>query len=163
MDLEGKSWKEDMESSILNMIYMTVIILFTGPKLSMRLYSHVMVQLGNGQAIIGGGGNGIIQAKIHLLSCMKRYCSITTLNQELSVPRYWFLAIPVPDTILECISQGKKSPPKKMYGSFVIQGLFSPQFFQIASWLLSLGMGTVTTTPITCIATLMEETVVELV
>ena len=118
---------------------------------------HAMVQLGNGQAIIGGGGDGIVRAKIHLLRCMNRNCSISTLSQELSVPRFLFLAIPIPDTITGCISGGKNC--KKI----VIVNLFSPEFFQSASWLLLLGMGTVTTTPITCIATLMEETVVDLV
>ena len=89
-----------------------MFVLFTGPKLPMVLYKHAMVQLGNGQAIIGGYGNGIIQAKIHLLRCMNRNCSISTLIQELSVPRYWFLAIPIPDTIAVCISGGKKCKKK---------------------------------------------------
>ena len=108
---------------------------FTGPKLPMKLDRHAMVQLGIGQAIIGGFSHGYgIQAKIHLLNCMNRNCSISTLNQELSVPRYWFLALPIPDTITGCISQGKKCQ-KKVPDSFVILNLFSPKFFQIASWL----------------------------
>ena len=81
----------------------------------MGLFKHAMVQLGNGQAIIGGAGDELIhennysiQFKIHLLNCMNRNCSISTLSQELSVPRYWFLAIPIPDTIAGCISGGKK-------------------------------------------------------
>ena len=82
------------------------LVLFTGPKLPIKLYKHAMVQLGNGMAIIGGYGDGNFQAKIHLLSCMKRNCSISALSQELSVPRIWFLAIPIPDTIAGCISEG---------------------------------------------------------
>ena len=89
-----------------------ISILFTGPNLPMSLDRHAMVQLGNGQAIIGGGGNGYIQAKIHLLNCINRNCSISTLNQELSVPRSYFLAIPIPDTIAGCISGGKKCQKK---------------------------------------------------
>ena len=81
---------------------------FTGPKLPMELVRHAMVQLGNGLAIIGGFGNGNIQAKIHLLHCMNINCAISTLNQELPVPRQMFLAIPIPDTIAGCISGGKK-------------------------------------------------------
>ena len=89
---------------------MTYFCFFTGPKLPMRLEGHAMVELGNGLAIIGGYGDGYgPQDKIHLLSCMNRNCSISTLSQELSVPRYWFLAIPIPDTIAGCISGGKKS------------------------------------------------------
>ena len=74
----------------------------------MELVRHSMVQLGNGQAIIGGESYEYVQSKIHLLNCMNRNCSISTLNQELSVPRQWFLAIPIPDTIAGCISGGKK-------------------------------------------------------
>ena len=123
----------------------------------MGLLRHAMVQLGNGQAIIGGYGDRQYQAKIHLLSCMNRNCSISTLTQELSVPRYWFLAIPIPDTILECITGGKKCL-QKVSDSFVILSLFSPKFFQSASWLLLLETDTVTTTPTTCIVNLTEET-----
>ena len=76
----------------------------------MRLEGHAMVQLGNALAIIGGWGDGYgPQDKIHFLSCMNRNCSISTLSQELSVPRSGFLAIPIPDTIAGCISGGKES------------------------------------------------------
>ena len=128
----------------------------------MRLDRHAMVQLGNGLAIIGGYGDGYgTQDKIHHLSCMNRNCSITTLSQELSVPRRLFLAIPIPDTIAGCISGGKKCQ-KKVPDSFVILNLFAPEFFQIASWLLLQAMGTATTTPITYIVALMEETAADL-
>ena len=117
-----------------------------------------MVQLGNGLAIIGGWVDGYgPQDKIRLLNCMNRNCSISTLSQELSVPRYWFLAIPIPDTIAGCISGGKKS--KK--GAYFVYDF--PKFFQIASWLLLLEMGTAMTTPITCIVNLMGVTAVVLV
>ena len=74
----------------------------------MGLFKHAMVQLGNGQAIIGGDDTHSIQFKIHLLNCMNRNCSISTLGQELSVPREDFLAIPIPDTIAGCITGGTK-------------------------------------------------------
>ena len=74
----------------------------------MRLDSHAMVQLGNGLAIIGGWGNGGPQDNIYLFNCVDRNCSIHQLNQELSAPRYWFVAIPIPDTLSGCITGGKK-------------------------------------------------------
>ena len=133
----------------------------------MGLFKHAMVQLGNGQAIIGGAGDEIIyendysiQFKIHLLNCMNRNCSISTLSQELSVPREYFLAIPLPDTIVDCITGGKKFS-KKVPDSFVIISLFSPKLFQSASWLLLLETDTATTTPTTCIVNLTEETAVD--
>jgi hypothetical protein len=67
-----------------------------------------MVQLGNGQAIIGGFGNGGFQDKIQLFRCTNRNCSIQLLDQELSLPREWFVAIPIPDTLSGCITGGKK-------------------------------------------------------
>ena len=118
-----------------------------------------MVTLGNGLAMIGGYGDGKNQAKIYLLNCMNRNCSISTLTQELSVPRQWFLAIPIPDTIAGCISGGKKSK-KEVPDLSMIINLFSPIFFQIASWLLLLETDTAMTTPITCIVNLMGVTAV---
>jgi hypothetical protein len=101
------------------------LVLFTGPKLPIKLYAHAMVQLGNGQAIIGGfgnSGNGN-QAQIHLLNCMNRNCAMTTLSQELSVPRKRFLAIPIPDTISGCVNGGEKCQ-KKGPDVFFILNLF---------------------------------------
>ena len=115
-----------------------------------------MVLLGKGLAIIGGYGNANAQDKIHLLSCMNRNCSISTLSQELSMPRYVFVAIPIPDTITGCITGGKDI--KKVPDWFAILNLFSTKFFQSASWLLLLETDTVTTTPTTCIVNLTEET-----
>ena len=74
----------------------------------MDLIRHSMVQLGNGLAIIGGYGNGNLQDKIHLFSCMNKNCSIHQLDQVLSLPRLLFVAIPIPDTLSGCITGGKK-------------------------------------------------------
>ena len=81
-------------------------ISFIGPKLPMRITRHAMVQLGNGQAIIGGTSDGA-HDKIYLFSCMNKNCSIHQLDQVLSLPRYWFVAIPIPDTLSGCITGGK--------------------------------------------------------
>ena len=76
----------------------------------MVLSGHAMVPLGIGQAIIGGFsyGSGGYQDKIYLFSCMNRYCSIHQLDQKLSVPKNWFVAIPIPDTLSGCITGGMK-------------------------------------------------------
>ena len=67
-----------------------------------------MVRLGKGQAILGGRtSNGDYQAKIYSLTCSNRNCIIAFLNREISVPKYEFLAIPIPDTISGCITGGK--------------------------------------------------------
>ena len=49
-----------------------IFVLFTGPKLPMRLREHTMVLLGKGLALIGGYGDENAQGKIHLLSCINR-------------------------------------------------------------------------------------------
>ena len=69
---------------------------------------HSMVSLGFGQAILGGkdnDGNG--QSKIYYLACYLLICKISTLNQELSVGRSNFLAIPIPDSMSGCISHSR--------------------------------------------------------
>ena len=117
-----------------------------------------MVQLGNGQAIIGGYGNGLFQDKIHLFSCTNRNCSIHQLDQVLAVPRYEFVAIPIPDTLSGCIAGGKKF--HKTY-PVSLQLLTLTYIFQSVSWPILLGTGIVMIGPITDIATLMGVTVVD--
>ena len=84
-----------------------------------------MVKLGQGQAILGGfsyGGNnssGDHQAKIFSMTCSNRNCIISLLNRELSVPKGYFVAIPIPDTISGCITGGKNEFQKITLKSFI--------------------------------------------
>ena len=79
-----------------------------GPLLPIPLKSPSMVRLGKGQAILGGQINMFDEAKILLMGCYNMNCAISILNKELSVPKGWFVAIPIPDTISGCITAGKK-------------------------------------------------------
>ena len=81
--------------------------IITGPELPISLYGHSMVPLGFGQIIMGGTSNGNVQSKIYFLTCTTGNCVISTLVQELSVPRSAFMAIPISDTISGCISDRK--------------------------------------------------------
>ena len=87
--------------------------IFAGPNLPISLNVHSMVTLGLGQAILGGksvGGysdNGGYQKNIYHFKCSQQICAITTLDQALSVPRGYFVAIPVPDSVSGCISDSK--------------------------------------------------------
>ena len=125
----------------------------------MRLERHAIVQLGNGQAIIGGFGYES-QDKIYLFNCMDRNCSIHQLSQELSVPRYWFVAIPIPDTLSGCITGGKKFH-KNYQVNLQFKILLKPVFFQSVSWLILLGTAIAMIGPITDIATLTGVTVAD--
>ena len=73
----------------------------------MPLEDHSMVRLGKGQAILGGKSYDDYQDKIYSMTCSNRDCTILLLDRELSVPKYDFVAIPIPDTISGCISGGK--------------------------------------------------------
>ena len=79
----------------------------SGPLLPIPLYYHSMVRLGKGQAILGGFSSNDYQTKIYSMACSNRNCIISLLNRELSVPKYCFVAIPIPDTISGCITGGK--------------------------------------------------------
>ena len=86
-----------------------ILYYILGPNLPVPLDSHSMVPLIHGQAIIGGSSDGNeAQNKIYFLTCSNMICTISTLSQELSVPRYWFVAIPILDSMSGCISGGKK-------------------------------------------------------
>ena len=65
-----------------------------------------MVRLGKGQALLGGRTYQDDQAKIYSLTCSNRNCIISLLDRELSVPKGYFVAIPIPDTISGCITGG---------------------------------------------------------
>ena len=79
----------------------------SGPSLPIALHGHSMVKLGKGQAILGGRSYDVYQAKIYSMTCISKNCIISLLDRELSVPKYRFVAISIPDTISECISGGK--------------------------------------------------------
>ena len=92
----------------------------SGPMLPLALNGHAMVKLGKGQAILGG----YHQANIYFMGCSNRNWIISLLNRELSVPKGYLVAIPIPDTISGCITQGNKYLPRKIY---MTKYLFYPQ------------------------------------
>ena len=78
-----------------------------------------MVRLGKGQAILGGNSNIGYQSKIYSMTCSDRNCMISLLNRELKVPKEYFVAIPIPDTISGCITGGKNYFQKKTQNLYV--------------------------------------------
>ena len=75
---------------------------------------HSMVRLGKGQAILGGRTNEVYRSKIYSITCSNRDCTILLLNREVSVPKGFFLAIPIPDTISGCITKGRNDFQKNL-------------------------------------------------
>ena len=60
--------------------------------------THSMIPLGFGQAILGGVGVVYSKAIFHV-TCTQLVWRLSTLAQELYVPRSHFVAIPIPDEI----------------------------------------------------------------
>ena len=86
-----------------------------------------MVRLGKGQAILGGSNINGYQAKIYSMTCSNRNCIISLLDRELSVPKYGFVAIPIPDTISGCITGGRNIFQKNLQNIYMYkQTLVSP-------------------------------------
>ena len=88
--------------------FIHIIHVFLGPDLPIPLFGHSMVPLGFGQAILGGSDTYLVsQRKIYHVTCSKKVCELSTLSKELSVSRFSFVAIPIPDSISGCISDSK--------------------------------------------------------
>ena len=105
--LDYQIWKSEGILSFLCIHRLKLFFQISGPLLPITLEYHSMVRLGKGQAILGGLSNDVYQAKIYSMGCSNRNCIISLLNREISVPRYNFVAIPIPDTISGCITGGK--------------------------------------------------------
>ena len=93
----------------------------------MPLAYHSMVQLGKGQAILGGWSYASSIAKIYFMTCSNRNCVMSLLDRELSVPKGLFVAIPIPDTISGCITGGKKYFQKNLKRSAQANICFTPK------------------------------------
>ena len=74
----------------------------------MPLSEHSMVALGLGQAIIGGKTNGEYTTTIYHLECSQKSCDFTKLGAELTTARGSFVAIPIPDFLSGCRTEGKQ-------------------------------------------------------
>ena len=69
------------------------------------LEMHSLVPFGKDVVIIGGrDSNDKASQGIYRLKCSNRACTWTTMDQELSVGRYGFVAIPIPDSTAKCKS-----------------------------------------------------------
>ena len=101
----------------------------SGPFLPLPLKGHSMVRLGKGQAILGGKSYDDYQDKIYSMTCSNRDCTISLLDRELSVPKYDFVAIPIPDTISGCITDGRNIFQKKSKTIYSSNGILLLKLF----------------------------------
>ena len=70
------------------------------------LAGHSMVPFGKDIVILGGEDSNLKASKgIYKITCSNRACTWTTMDQELSVGRIGFVAIPIPDSVAKCRSK----------------------------------------------------------
>ena len=92
--------------TVLATLSYNCVFVFLGPYMPLWLLGVSMVKLGKGQAILGGKGDTGYHTKIYSMTCSNRECYISLMNQRLSIPRYSFVAIPIPDETSGCITNG---------------------------------------------------------
>ena len=100
---------KSLHDFFINIVIKLIFFQPSGPLLPTSLMRHSMVKLGKGQAMLGGRSNGLFHTKIYSMACSNRYCLVSSLDRELSVPRQYFVAIPISDKIAGCITNGNYS------------------------------------------------------
>ena len=92
-----------MEISIETLNLASFDNLSIGPELPIPLAWHEMIEYGNDLFVIGGYSEGGSYSKsIYRLSCALWSCNWTEMKQKLSLGRVYFVAIPLPDSIVTC-------------------------------------------------------------
>ena len=66
-----------------------------------KLYGHEIVPFDKDVVIIGGYSSGY-QSSLHRLTCHNQDCEWKTMSQQLKVARYYFVAILIPDELVDC-------------------------------------------------------------
>ena len=62
-----------------------------------------MVRIGRDLIVIGGFNEyDVSDGALFKLSCSNNTCKWETLTQKLKIPRYNFVAVPVPDDFVKC-------------------------------------------------------------
>ena len=68
-----------------------------------KLYRHATVPFDKDVVIIGGyGGGSQSQSSLHRLTCHNQDCEWKTMSQQLKVGRNQFVAILIPDELVDC-------------------------------------------------------------
>ena len=66
-----------------------------------HLWLHEIVPFDKDVVIIGGIYSGY-QSLLHRLTCQNQDCEWKTMSQQLKVARYHFVAILIPDELVDC-------------------------------------------------------------
>ena len=67
-----------------------------------KLDSHEIVPFDKDVVIIGGWDGSSYQSSLHRLTCQNQDCEWKTMSQQLKVARDWFVAILIPDELVDC-------------------------------------------------------------
>ena len=63
---------------------------------------HEIVPFDKDVVIIGGYSGGGVQSSLHRLTCHNQDCEWKTMSQQLKVARGYFVAILIPDELVDC-------------------------------------------------------------
>ena len=75
-----------------------------GPNLPKKLYGHAVIGLDNDMIVLGGNSGFWYEKAIYRLSCANADCTWTTMKQALKVRRQYFVAIPMNNSQVTCVS-----------------------------------------------------------
>ena len=67
-----------------------------------KLYGHEIVPFDKDVVIIGGYDGSSYQSSLHRLTCQNQDCEWKTMSQQLKVARESFVAILIPDELVDC-------------------------------------------------------------
>ena len=66
-----------------------------------KLWYHEIVPFDKDVVIIGGMSSGS-QSSLHCLTCQNQDCEWKTMSQQLKVARHSFVAMLIPDELVDC-------------------------------------------------------------
>ena len=80
-------------------------VFLSGPSMPIKLWQHEIVPFDKDVVIIGGAyyqSGWVYQSSLHRLTCHNQDCEWKTMSQQLKVARYRFVAILIPDELVDC-------------------------------------------------------------
>ena len=67
-----------------------------------KLLNHQMVPFDKDVVIIGGGGAGTVKSSLYRFTCQNQDCEWKSMSQKLKLARYLFVAMLIPDELVDC-------------------------------------------------------------
>ena len=75
-----------------------ILLIYVGPSLPKRIWGHSIVTLHMDLVVIGG----IDSSVLYRFTCDQGQCQWHQMNSELKIPRSQFVAMAIPDELVNC-------------------------------------------------------------